>query len=279
MPPVQLTGQQQFEIIQQMSAYLEQTSNIALVKHFFTLSEAGRRRVLQFASSKLNLPLQLVTKWFVKQFSQCAFNQLEPYKIQILQLIISTIPYYTSKCSLTTFVRDSLIDFQDANELHPGKFYDYVYQMCGKFSKSKNQMAMLQIELDLMISQQKKKDQLIQQRKQLSEQILHYKQRPSIDSIRCEDEQQFDQFDVFDQLNQFDQPNQFENNFNQFNNQSFQNQPNSISNTHQQTQFNELFDKELKTKQNGYNGQTERTYFEAGYQELGGLMDDLFYSL
>ncbi|CAL6050263.1 Hypothetical_protein [Hexamita inflata] len=277
MPPVQLTGQQQFEIIQQMSAYLEQTSNIALVKHFFTLSEAGRRRVLQFASSKLNLPLQLVTKWFVKQFSQCAFNQLEPYKIQILQLIISTIPYYTSKCSLTTFVRDSLIDFQDANELHPGKFYDYVYQMCGKFSKSKNQMAMLQIELDLMISQQKKKDQLIQQRKQLSEQILHYKQRPSIDSIRCEDEQQFDQFDVFDQfdqLNQFDPPNQFENNFNQFNNQSF-NQPNS--NTHQQTKFNELFDRELKTKQNG-NVQTERTYFEA-YQELGGLMDDLFYSL
>ncbi|CAL6063054.1 Hypothetical_protein [Hexamita inflata] len=103
----------------------------------------------------------------------------------------------------------------------------------------------------------------------------------SIDSIRCEDEQQFDQFDVFDQLNQFDQPNQFENNFNQFNNQSFNNQPNSISNTqsNQKQIFNELFDKELKIKQNGYNGQTERTYFEAGYQELGGLMDDLFYSL
>ena len=93
----------------------------------------------------------MVSKWFFKVYSQCAFSPLEPRKVEILRLIIAMIPSYTHEGSLTTFVRDRLLHFQEEHNLHPGKFYDYVYQMCGKFTKAKNQIARLQVELDLLI--------------------------------------------------------------------------------------------------------------------------------
>lgn len=144
----------------------------------------------------------VVSKWFFKVYSQCAFAPLEPHKIEILRLIIAMIPGYTREGSLTTFIRDQLLHFQEKNNLHPGKFYDYIYQMCGKFTKAKNQIARLQVELDLLIRHEAQTEELKRRRSVFTQQIVSEQARGSADtrdSIVCEASTVPDSAGSFDQ--------------------------------------------------------------------------------
>ena len=134
-----------------MCEYTRKQNNVEMVRNFFELEAKEQQRCLQFAARQVGAQAGVVSKWFLKVYSQCAFAPLEPHKIEILKLIIERIPGYNYKSSLTTFIRDQLLFFQEKNNIHPGKFYDYIYQMCGKFTKSKNQIARIHVELDLLI--------------------------------------------------------------------------------------------------------------------------------
>ena len=133
-----LTGEQQAEIIATMCTFTKKQNNVEMVRYFFGLDGKEQQRCLQFAAKQVHAQAPVVSKWFFKVYSQCAFAPLEPRKVEILRLIIAMIPGYAHEGSLTTFVRDRLLHFQEEHNLHPGKFYDYVYQMCGKFTKAKN---------------------------------------------------------------------------------------------------------------------------------------------